>query len=48
MQTSVAAVDLAPVIQNVDSAIHWINHCPVDNVISFRITYPLVSDLSGG
>ena len=27
-----------PVVQKVDSAIHWINHHPVDNVISFR--YP--------
>ena len=48
MQTSVAAVDLAPVIQKVDSAIQRINHYPVDNAISFCITNPLVSDLSGG
>ena len=27
-----------PVVQKVDSAIHWINHHPVDNAISFR--YP--------
>ena len=31
-----------------DSAIHWINHYPVDNSIGFPNTYPLVSDLSGG
>ena len=29
-----------------DSAIHRINHYPVDNVIGLRITYPLDSDLS--
>ena len=27
-----------PIVQKVDSAIHWINHYPVDNAISFR--YP--------
>ena len=48
MQTSVAAVDLAPVIQKVDSAIQRINHYPVDNAIISRNTYPLDSDLSGG
>ena len=35
-------------IQKVDSSIHWINHYPVENVINFRNTYPLDSDLSGG
>ena len=39
---------LAPVVQKVDSSIHWINHYPVDNAIIFPNTYPLVSDLSGG
>ena len=39
---------LAPVVQKVDSAIHWINHYPVDKAIGFRTTYPLDSDLSGG
>ena len=39
---------LAPVVQKVDSAIHWINHYPVDNAIGFRNTHPLDSDLSGG
>ena len=39
---------LAPVVQKVDSTIHWINHYPVDNAISSRNTYPLDSDLSGG
>jgi len=40
--------DLAPVVQKLDSAIHRINHYPVDNAIGFPITYPLDSDLSGG
>ena len=41
-------------IYPVDSAIErlnkqgQINLCPVDNAISFSITYPLDSDLSGG
>ena len=38
----------APVVQKVDSAIHRINHYPVDKAIGFRTTYPLDSDLSGG
>ena len=29
---------LAPGVQTVDSAIHWINHYPVDNGIGFRPT----------
>ena len=39
---------LAPVVQNVDKAIQWLNLYLVDNVISFPNTYPLDSDLSGG
>ena len=39
---------LAPVVQRVDNAIHWINHYPVDSVVCFVNTYPLDSDLSGG
>ena len=39
---------LAPVVQKVDSVIHWIIHYTVNNAISFRNTYPLDSDLSGG
>ena len=31
-----------------DSAIHWINHYPLDNSIGFASVYPLDSDLSGG
>ena len=31
-----------------DSAIHWINHYPLDNSIGFASVYPLDSDLSSG
>jgi len=38
-------IRLAPVVQKVDSAIHWIYHYPVlDNAISFRNTYPMDSN----
>ena len=37
-----------PVVQKVNSAIHRINHNPVDNAIGFPNTYPLDSDLSCG
>ena len=40
--------DLAPVVQTLDSAIHWINHYPLDNSIGFASVYPLDSDLSAG
>ena len=36
---------LAPFVQKVDGAIHWINHYPVDNAIGFRTTYQLDSEL---
>ena len=39
---------LAPVVQKVDSVIHWINYYPVNNAIGFRTTYPLDSELTGG
>ena len=39
---------LAPVVQTLDSAIHWINHYPLDNSIGFASVYLLDSDLSGG
>ena len=39
---------LAPVVQTVNNAIHWINHYPLDNSIGFASVYPLDSDLSGG
>ena len=38
---------LGPVLQNVDSSIHRINHYPVDIAIGLRNTYTLDSDLSG-
>ena len=31
-----------------DSAVHRINHYPLDNLIGFASVYPLDSDLSGG
>ena len=40
--------DLAPVVQKLDSAIHWINHYALDSAIGFPNTYPLDRDLSGG
>ena len=42
------AVDLAPVVQRPDNAIHRINHYPADSAICFVNTYPLDSDLSSG
>jgi len=39
---------LAPVVQKVDCAIHWINLYPLDSSIGFPNIYPLDSDLSGG
>ena len=41
-------VDLAPVVQKVDSAIHRINLYPVDSAIGFSNIYPPDSDLSDG
>ena len=38
----------APVVQTLDSAIHWINDYPLDNSIGFASVYPLDSDLSAG
>ena len=40
--------DLAPVVQKLDSAIHWINHYALDSAIGFPNTYPLDRDLSVG
>ena len=31
--------DLAPVVRQVDSAIHWINYYPKDSAIGFRNTF---------
>ena len=41
-------IQLAPVVQRLDNAIHRINHYPADSVVCFVNTYPLDSDLSGG
>ena len=41
-------IDLAPVVQRMDNAIHWTNHCPVDSVVCVSNTYPLDSHLFGG
>ena len=35
-------------VQMLDSAIHQINHYPLDSAIGFRNTYSLDSDLSSG
>ena len=41
-------IGLAPVVQKMDNAIHWIDHYPADSVVCFVNTYPLDSHLSGG
>ena len=46
--SKIELIDLAPVVQTLDSAIHRINHYPADSFIDFRNTCPLDSDLSGG
>ena len=38
----------ALVVQMVDSAIHWLNLCPLDSAIVFSNIFPLDSDFSGG
>ena len=38
----------APVVQNVNSAIHRINHYPLDSAIGFLNTYPMNGDLFDG
>ena len=30
---------LAPVVQRVDSTIHWVNHYPLDDPVGFKSTY---------
>ena len=42
------SIQLAPVVQTLDSAIHRIKIYPVDNAIGLPNTYRLDSDLSGG
>ena len=46
--TSLGFLDQAPVVQTLDSAIHCINHYPLDNSIGFASVHPLDSYLSGG
>ena len=41
-------VSQAQVVQKLDSAIHRINHYPVDKYYGNQLRYPLNSDLSGG
>ena len=41
-------IDLAPVVQKVDSSIHRISPYQVDSAIGFPNNYPLDRDLSGG
>ena len=38
---------MAPVVQKLDSAIHWINHYPVDKCQGNQLRYPVDRDLSG-
>ena len=37
-----------PIVETLDSAIHQINHYPVDSAIDSPISFPLDSDLSRG
>ena len=46
--SDLSSVDLAAVVQTLDSAIHRIKIYPMDSAIGFPDTYPLGSDLSGG
>ena len=40
-------IRIKTVVQTVDSAIHWINHYPVDKVSGKSIHYPVDRHLSG-
>ena len=40
--------DLAPVVQKLDSAIHWINHYPVDRYLGKPVRYSVDRGLSSG
>ena len=44
----VICISLAPVVQKLDSAIHRINHYPVDKYTGNQLRYPVDSDLSDG
>ena len=41
-------IQLAPVVQTLDSAIQRINHYPADKYYGNQLRLPLDSDLSGG
>ena len=41
-------IQLAPVVQTLDSAIHRVNHYPADKYYGNQLRYPLDGDLSGG
>ena len=41
-------MDLAPVVQMLDSSIHRINHYPAHKYYGNQLRYPADSDLSGG
>ena len=47
-QTGIYIKGLAPVVQRLDNAIHWINRYPVDKCSQNKPRYPPDSDLSGG
>ena len=47
-QDTTHLMDLTPVVQTLDRAIHQLKLYPAYSVIDFRNTYPLDSDLSGG
>ena len=41
--SSIGYINLAPVVQTVDNAIHRINHYPLDIAIGLALTYPVDS-----
>ena len=45
--STIINIFLTPVVQKVDSAIHRINHYPLDSAIGFPNTYAVDSDLPG-
>ena len=48
LEYSCRVLNLAPVVQTLDSAIHRINHYPADKCYGNQLCYPLDSHLSGG
>ena len=39
-------VGLAPVVRKANSAVHWVNNCPLDSAIGFPNTYPMDSAIN--